>query len=205
MADPAIGVGVIGPNDQFRFANAQFAEALGAGGRPTLEGEHFRHVVPSSAHAEWSRALQHARRGARPVLYSPIILGRRCNLAFWPFDSDEFGPGCVLCIQHRGESGPVPDRFEVIESAALDLGPLEPLTSRELDVLALIGRGLSNEKIARTLHRSRRTVENHRLSIARKLGVSNRVALAQLAQRAGLSLEELARQRPSSSDGQHTG
>ncbi len=50
----------------------------------------------------------------------------------------------------------------------------EPLSSRELEVLALIARGLSNEEIAARLYLSLHTVKAHARSIYAKLGVGSR-------------------------------
>ena len=69
------------------------------------------------------------------------------------------------------------------EAAAM----LEGLTSRELEVLAEIGRGATNAEIARTLFIAETTVKTHVSSLLTKLGVRDRVALALTAQRAGLS------------------
>ncbi len=49
--------------------------------------------------------------------------------------------------------------------------PLTALSDRELEVLRLIGRGLKTGEIARTLNRSAHTIETHRASIKRKLGL----------------------------------
>ena len=64
---------------------------------------------------------------------------------------------------------------------------LEGLTSRELEVLAEIGRGATNAEIARALFIAETTVKTHVSSLLTKLGVRDRVALALTAQRAGLS------------------
>ena len=48
---------------------------------------------------------------------------------------------------------------------------LDALTARERDVLAGIGRGLTNKEIAAELGISHRTVETHRESLMRKLGI----------------------------------
>jgi PAS domain S-box-containing protein len=63
---------------------------------------------------------------------------------------------------------------------------LTGLTRREVDVLRLIGEGLSTAQIAARLHRSEWTIKSHRVSLGRKLGVSNRVALARVAIESGL-------------------
>ncbi len=63
---------------------------------------------------------------------------------------------------------------------------LSQLTTREREVLALIGQGLSSKEIAGWLHRSIKTVQTHRSSLGRKLGASNRVELARIAIQSGL-------------------
>jgi DNA-binding NarL/FixJ family response regulator len=55
-----------------------------------------------------------------------------------------------------------------------DGGPenaLGGLSDREMEVLRLIGRGLKTGEIARSLNRSVHTIETHRASIKRKLGL----------------------------------
>lgn len=63
---------------------------------------------------------------------------------------------------------------------------IEPLTERELDVLHLIGRGLSNPAIAEQLFISVGTVKAHTNRIYGKLGVTNRVEAVTKAQELSL-------------------
>jgi DNA-binding CsgD family transcriptional regulator/tetratricopeptide (TPR) repeat protein len=65
------------------------------------------------------------------------------------------------------------------------------LTSRELEVLALLGRGLRNVDIAERLVVSPKTVDHHVSAILRKLGVPNRAAAAEEAVRLRLEDREL--------------
>jgi DNA-binding CsgD family transcriptional regulator len=60
------------------------------------------------------------------------------------------------------------------------------LTGRELAVLRLVAAGRSNAEIGAELFISRATASVHVTSILRKLGVTNRVQAAALAERAGL-------------------
>ena len=69
------------------------------------------------------------------------------------------------------------DTQEVIE---------EPLTPRELQVLALLAEGLPNKAIAERLDISDQTVKFHVAAILGKLGVANRTEAVRVAVRRGL-------------------
>lgn len=61
------------------------------------------------------------------------------------------------------------------------------LTPRERDVLALVGRGLSNHAIGRRLNLTEGTVKAHVSAILTRLGAENRVQAAITAYEAGLT------------------
>jgi DNA-binding NarL/FixJ family response regulator len=54
--------------------------------------------------------------------------------------------------------------------------PRDPLSAREVDVLALVAQGLTNAEIGRRLFISEATVKTHLLRLFAKLGVSHRTA-----------------------------
>lgn len=60
------------------------------------------------------------------------------------------------------------------------------LTSREVEVLALVARGASNRQVARMLNISPKTAANHIEHVYLKIGVSTRAAAALFAMRHGL-------------------
>ena len=68
------------------------------------------------------------------------------------------------------------------ESSALDR-----LTDREREVLALLGRGMSNKEIAAQLSISAKTVKFHVSSILGKLGLADRTQAALFASKHGLA------------------
>lgn len=69
-----------------------------------------------------------------------------------------------------------------------DLPPTDsPLTEREVEVLKLVARGLTNQEIAELLVISERTVGNHIGSILSKLHLANRMQAALYALRQGLA------------------
>lgn len=76
--------------------------------------------------------------------------------------------------------------FVPVSPAATESALIDPLTERELDVLYLIGRGLSNPAIAKQLFISVGTVKAHTNRIYGKLGVTNRVEAVTKAQKLSL-------------------
>jgi len=71
--------------------------------------------------------------------------------------------------------------------------PSEHLSDREIDVIRLAAKGMSNKDIANELHLSRRTVEGNLRTIFNKLGVGSRTeAVIQAMGRGWFTLEELS-------------
>jgi two-component system response regulator NreC len=86
-------------------------------------------------------------------------------------------------------SPPVTERaidayIEQARTAPLD--PHETLSAREREVLQLAAEGKTGAEAAARLHLSHRTVENHRASLMRKLGLKNQSELVRYALRRGL-------------------
>ncbi len=63
---------------------------------------------------------------------------------------------------------------------------ISSLTEREVEVLRLIGKGLSRHEIATELSRSPKTVDGHQDRIMKKLGITARADLVRFAIREGL-------------------
>jgi DNA-binding CsgD family transcriptional regulator len=118
---------------------------------------------PSTAAAGALRAAAAAAEGHAPLLAQIHALAQRARIPLHP------PPGAVT-------NAPPPD-------ATAPYG----LTGRELAVLRLVAAGRTNAQIGAELFISPRTAGVHVTNILRKLGVSNRVQAAALAERAGLA------------------
>lgn len=64
---------------------------------------------------------------------------------------------------------------------------LQSLSVREIEVLRLIGKGLSRSEIAAELSRSAKTIDGHQHRIMKKLNISSRAELVRLAIREGFA------------------
>jgi ATP/maltotriose-dependent transcriptional regulator MalT len=79
-----------------------------------------------------------------------------------------------------------PERADPAETQALNSGLVEPLSERELEVLELIAKGLTNPEIASRLFLTLNTVKTHARNIYGKLGVHNRTQAVARSQELGL-------------------
>ena len=77
-------------------------------------------------------------------------------------------------VLHPSVARKVLNRFASVSSKTQRKKPLELLTDREMEVLKLVTKGLSNKDIADELSLSIRTVQGHLANIFNKLRVSSR-------------------------------
>lgn len=74
-----------------------------------------------------------------------------------------------------------------LETGSAPLTLLASLTSREAEILRLIGKGLSRVQIASQLCRSAKTIDGHQKRMMKKLGIGARADLVRFAIREGLA------------------
>jgi NarL family two-component system response regulator LiaR len=77
--------------------------------------------------------------------------------------------------------------IEGVTSPHEDTRRLDHLTEREREVLALLGRGMSNKEIAAKLSISEKTVKFHVSGVLNKLGLGDRTQAALFASKHGLA------------------
>jgi len=121
-------------------------------------------VQPSEIYAR--RCLQHGARA---------YIGKNANVDALIESIRLVVEGKVVVCDDRPESADSPD-----DKRCMGAG-LELLSTRELEVLHLLGQGLSNVRIAKLLCRSAKTIESHRYRISRKLGIPNGLELVHFA------------------------
>jgi len=84
------------------------------------------------------------------------------------------------------DGGATPPGVELAVAEASVPAGLEHLTPRQIEVLRLVARGMTNNEVAEALFLSRRTVHAHLRSIFHKLGVGHRSAATRYAIQHGL-------------------
>ena len=86
----------------------------------------------------------------------------------------------------RGEAPLDPRAGRALLQDRSGASPLDGLSEREREVLAMVARGLPNKLIARELTISEKTVKTHLTSVYRTIGVTDRTQAALWAERNGL-------------------
>jgi two-component system response regulator FixJ len=141
-------------------------------------------IIDVDGHASQGLELLARFRGLYP--YLPVIMLVGCgdtSLAVAAMKA-----GAVDCLEKPLEAG------RLLDAVTAALGNGQPsgcgvhraLTSTEDRVLRLLLAGRTNLEVAEQFHRSRRTIEVHRMNIMRKLGVSCVADLVREALRIGL-------------------
>ena len=96
-------------------------------------------------------------------------------------------------VLHPAIAQKVFNRFGTAEGEAGEVTQLAELSERELEILRLAAKGLSNQDIAGKLFLSRRTVQAHLSNIFRKMDVGSRTeAVLQALRKGWLVLDDLA-------------
>lgn len=175
---------VLNENGVYLEANTAAERLLSHDGL-TIVGRGLRDVHPPSLADERLAIVQLTLQRNAPVVLRETLGGVRFSSQHHPLTEND--PPKVVIYRSSANGAAVPPDSEVIEARVNDYGPLSKLTPREMEVLELIGQGLTGAEIAKHLHRSERTVQTHRISLGRKLGMPNRVELARIAIASGLA------------------
>jgi PAS domain S-box-containing protein len=199
--EPTVGVGVVDLSGRILYANRQLTEMfLGESDPSKVVGKTLRDIFPKAAADQRLELISRLQSPDDVIVLRTLWRGRGIKASYrltCARDDPEGEPEVLVLAHYVGPDGPIEEvpGAEVVESSSVELGPLEVLSVRELEVLALLGQGMSIEEIARALHRSPHTIRHHRESIASKLGEANRVKLARFAARAGLRVEDATKRR----------
>jgi DNA-binding NarL/FixJ family response regulator len=130
--------------------------------------------------------------------FSPAVAGVLLRYGIRGFvlktDADSELLDAIRCIKEgkffysRGLAEALVVRFarEVRRKGKLSVPDQPRLTSREVEIVELLGKGFLNKEVAKTLGVSVRTAESHRSRIMRKMNFSNFTDMVRYAIRAGI-------------------
>ncbi len=203
-SDPTTGVSLLTPDGEIVYINEQATRIFFDEPRDpaSLNGRHIRDLgFPEEWVNERIELMRRVIETGEGLLLRTVWFGKQQFSWISPISADdEERREQVLVISRRVPMTQDMEHllaggYELVESGVIRLGELEVLTPRELEILALLGQGMSIKEIAGALFRSVKTIENHRESIGRKLKRTRGIELAVIAQCAGLRVEDSQRRR----------
>lgn len=134
-------------------------------------------VLILSHHPDESKILNSARAGARGCILSSTPSATLAEAIravsrgrIW-VDRDSGCADTFALLAHRANTS---------NENGQEINPLDVLSKRELEILHLIARGVTNEEIGKKLSINLPTVKTHLTHIFRKLNVKNRIQAALL-------------------------
>ncbi len=194
--EPGTGIALIRADGFVIYANRTMCEIWTPTGEETLDmtGRNISEWYGPERTAEMLGVIKRVIESDVSIVRRAIFRGRQIRSTHRAMEAPPGELGRDLVVSHYftdeiSAPGEHPE-YEMEDAPYADFGPLDVLTRRELEVLALLGQGLTVNEVAKLIFRSPKTVENHRLSIGRKLKLSDRVQLAKLAFRAGLRVDD---------------
>lgn len=221
-AEPGIGLSIVTAQGRILYANDQFAGMVRPGQKGVdLIGKLCTDYMPREFCDEWMLVMSEVVRSGQSVLKRGVWRGSQYYTSMRAIPAPQepnavrevpFAPGedsrhpdprvLVICraVPTSEETQFIAEAkhlglTRLLDAEGINLGPLDVLSPRELEVLALLGQGMSVEETAQVLHRSADTVKSHRKSISEKLGTSDRATLTRLADRAGLRVDDARTKR----------
>lgn len=197
LAQAPLVVALLGPDLSLLFSNE-----CGLG--PTEDGPIVREALVGRGDSRMLPAMLVEERATyvRQVLQTGMTLCvtgmiRGCLIRTIYLRMECEGRPAVLVVAFRVTEFGEPPAFEadragadgltLIRARNDDLGHLEELTERELQVLRYIGQGLTAAEIGKLLHRAVKTVEGHRVSLGTKLRLKGKADLVRTAISCGLT------------------
>lgn len=199
---PGIGISITDVDGRLLFVNdtskALFSDSIDV----SYQGKRIADFHPPEFVEERLEMIRRVLSNSKPLQLSHIYHGRRLESTIWPIRDKKPPYNRVIVVTHEKASvDSLPDlsgKCENVSTRYIDLGPLDVLTNRELEVMVLVGHGLSVPRTARALHRSPKTIQRHKAAIGKKLNISGQADIVAIVTALGLDLKDARLERYSS-------
>jgi len=191
---PGVGVSITDREGRLLFVNDTAQVLFSQASDIDYAGKRISDFHPPEYVRERLAMIQRVLEEGRPLSIEHIYHGCRIHSTVWPIRDAKPPYNRVIVVSRdmgaRPDGIDFPENCETVQTDYIDLGSLDVLSRRELEVLALLGHGLSVPRTAAILHRSPKTIERHKASIARKLGLHGQAEIVAIVTSVGLDLKD---------------
>lgn len=191
---PGVGVSITDSQGRLLFVNNTSLVLFSGSADTDYEGKFIADFHPPEFVAERLALIGRVIKENKPLSIRHIFNGTPISSTVWPIRDKTPPFNRALVISRPGPvlevDALLPTSVETFDTEYIGLGPLSVLTRRELEVLVLLGHGMSVPRAAAILHRSPKTVERHKESIGKKLSLRGQSELVYLVTTMGLELSD---------------
>ena len=192
---PGLGIAIVDASGRVTYANDEAVRVCLCAPSENAVGSLINDLFPSAVADEIYESIQRVINSDVLVIRRTVWGGKPLQTTFRALPQIEGEETLVLVTTTIGSAESTRPNTEVAETNHVELGKLNVLTPRELEVLALMGEGRRIKDIAEILSRSPKTIESHKEGIGRKLKITDRAKFIEIARDAGIQPETAFRQR----------
>jgi DNA-binding CsgD family transcriptional regulator len=183
-------IAAVARSDNFSlvWCNERFARAFGSSPEALVRST-FHDVASGPVVDERRTIMNRALETGKPLAYIQLWNGVRSLTHVYPMQADDTlgHRGFFVMIEPLVLPATDAREFDHLPHARIPhLGELALLSRRQLEVLRLGAEGLTVEEMARELHRSDKTIDNHLRELYRQLRIHNRAQLTRFAAEHGI-------------------
>lgn len=191
---PGIGISITNAQGQLLFVNEASRVFFSDDKRIDYAGKYIADFHPPEFVEERLSIIAQVIHDGKPRRLSHIYLGRRIESTIWPIRESPHPDDRVIVVtrEKTGVDALVvnSDECKTVSTQYIDLGPLAVLTQRELEIMVLLGHGLSVPEAASILHRSPKTVQRHKAAISQKLELHGQADIVAIVTSMGLEMSD---------------
>ncbi len=194
---PGIGVSIVDLQGNLLFVNDTSLELFS--GRTNID---YRLKTIADFHSpefttERLALIEKVLTSGKASIIRHVYLSRKITSTLWPIRDSKPPFNRVIVVSRYGNESDDEEHPEIdlVESDYIELGRLNVLTKRELEVFVMFGHGLNIPKISKILCRSPKTLERHKTAIAKKLSLKSQADMVRLVSLLGLTYEDTKRTR----------
>lgn len=191
---PGIGISITDQDGHLLFVNNTALVLFSGSADVDYSGKTIADFHPPEYVAERLKLIRQVLAENRPARVRHVYHGQSITSTVWPLPQSASQRNRVLVVSQSGPDQQIddliPNSIATFQTDYIDLGPLDVLSQRELEVLVLLGHGLTIPETAKLLHRSPKTIERHKESIGRKLALKRQSDLVELVTSVGLQLTD---------------
>lgn len=195
---PGIGVSIVDLQGNLLFVNDTSLEIFSGQRDIDYHGKKIGDFHSVEFTTERLKMISRVITSGKATVMRHVYLGRKIVSTLWPIRDSKPPFNRVIVVTRYGndaDNAAEVDDLPVFDSDYAELGELNVLTKRELEVFVMFGHGLNIPAISKILDRSPKTLERHKTSIAKKLGLKSQTDMVRIVSLLGLTYEDTKRIR----------